>query len=77
LALIVEDEQDTADAYREALRFTGVRALTVPNGREALRRDEELLPDLIILHHRRTFTAASCAVSCARIPTRCRYRSSW
>src|SRR5215218_3523580 len=27
-ALIVEDEQDTADAYREALRFSGVRALT-------------------------------------------------
>ena len=51
-ALIVEDEQDTADAYREALRFTGVRALTVPNGREALRRAEELLPDLIILDYR-------------------------
>lgn len=51
-ALIVEDEQDTADAYREALRFSGVRALTVPNGREALRRAEELLPDLIIVDYR-------------------------
>ena len=51
-ALIVEDEQDTADAYREALRFSGVRALTVPTGREALRRAEELLPDLIILDYR-------------------------
>jgi CheY-like chemotaxis protein len=51
-ALIVEDEQDTADAYREALRFSGVRALTVPNGREALRRAEELIPDLIILDYR-------------------------
>lgn len=51
-ALIVEDEQDTADAYREALRFTGVRALTVQNGREALRRAEELVPDLIILDYR-------------------------
>jgi two-component system phosphate regulon response regulator PhoB len=51
-ALIVEDEQDTADAYREPLRLTGVRALTVPNGREALRRAEELLPDLIILDYR-------------------------
>ena len=51
-ALIVEDEQDTADAYREALRFSGVRALTVPTGRDALRRAEELIPDLIILDYR-------------------------
>jgi CheY-like chemotaxis protein len=51
-ALIVEDEQDTADAYREALRYSGVRALTVLNGREALRRAEELVPDLIILDYR-------------------------
>src|SRR5215218_8479395 len=51
-ALIVEDEQDTADAYREALRFSGIRALTVPNGGDALRRAEELIPDLIILDYR-------------------------
>jgi CheY-like chemotaxis protein len=51
-ALIVEDEQDTADAYREALRFSGVRALTVPNGHDALRRAGELIPDLIILDYR-------------------------
>jgi CheY-like chemotaxis protein len=51
-ALIVEDEQDTADVYREALRFSGVRALTVANGREALRRAGELLPDLIVLDYR-------------------------
>jgi CheY-like chemotaxis protein len=51
-ALIVEDEQDTADAYREALRFSGVRALTVPTGRDAMRRVEELMPDLIILDYR-------------------------
>ena len=51
-ALIVEDEQDTADAYREALRFSGVRALIVANGRDAMRRAEELIPDLIILDYR-------------------------
>ena len=51
-ALIVEDEPDTADAYREALRMDGVRALTVLNGRDALRRAEELIPDLIILDYR-------------------------
>jgi CheY-like chemotaxis protein len=51
-ALIVEDEPDTAEAYREALRFHGVRALTVLNGRDALRRAEELIPDLIILDYR-------------------------
>ena len=51
-ALIVEDEQDTADAYREALRFSNVRALTVPTGRDALRLANELVPDLIILDYR-------------------------
>jgi CheY-like chemotaxis protein len=51
-ALIVEDEPDTADAYREALRFSGVRALTVATGRDALRRAWELVPDLIILDYR-------------------------
>jgi len=50
--LIVEDELDTADAYREALRFTGMRGLIVPNGRDALRHAEELIPDLIILDYR-------------------------
>ena len=40
------------DAYREALRFSGVRALTVPTGRDAMRRVEELIPDLIILDYR-------------------------
>ena len=51
-ALIVEDEQDTADAYREALKFSGVRALTVLNGRDAMRHANDLLPDLIILDYR-------------------------
>jgi hypothetical protein len=50
--LMVEDEQDTADACREALRFSGVRAPTVPIGRNAVRRGTELQPDLIILDYR-------------------------
>src|SRR5262245_47783552 len=33
--------------WREALRFSGVRALTVPTGREGMRRVEELIPDLL------------------------------
>jgi DNA-binding response OmpR family regulator len=51
-ALIVEDESDTADAYREALRFSGVRALSAATGREAIKHASELLPDLIILDYR-------------------------
>jgi CheY-like chemotaxis protein len=51
-ALIVENEIDTADAYREALRFCGVRALSAHTGREAIRHASELLPDLIILDYR-------------------------
>jgi CheY-like chemotaxis protein len=51
-ALIVEDEPDTADAYREALRLTGVRALAVRTGRDGLKHALELRPDLIILDYR-------------------------
>jgi CheY-like chemotaxis protein len=51
-ALIVEDEIDTAEAYREALRFQNVRALSVPTGTEALKYAVELLPDLVILDYR-------------------------
>jgi CheY-like chemotaxis protein len=51
-ALIVEDEIDTADAYREALRVSGVRALSAQTGREAIRLASELLPDLMILDYR-------------------------
>ena len=50
--LIVEDEPDTADAYREALRFIDVRSLPVATGREALRHAADLVPDLIILDYR-------------------------
>ena len=51
-ALIVEDEQDTADAYREALKLTGIRALAVATGLDAMRHAVDLLPDLIILDYR-------------------------
>jgi CheY-like chemotaxis protein len=51
-ALIVEDERDTADAYREALRISGIRALSVHTGRDAIRCAGELEPDLVILDYR-------------------------
>ena len=51
-ALIVEDERDTAEAYREALKLTGVRALTAMTGHDAYRHATELTPDLIILDYR-------------------------
>ena len=51
-ALIVEDQPDTAGAYREAMRLSGIRALAVGTGREALPHAAELLPDLIVLDYR-------------------------
>ena len=50
--LIVEDDADNCDAYIEALKSIGVRALGVPTGGEALRLARSLTPDLIVIDHR-------------------------
>lgn len=51
-ALVVEDEQGNCDAFAEALRSVGIRALGVNRGMEAVRLAKALAPDLIIVDHR-------------------------
>ena len=51
-ALIVDDDEDNCDAFAEALKSVGIRALGVTRGFEGLRLARALAPDLIIIDHR-------------------------
>jgi CheY-like chemotaxis protein len=51
-ALVVDDDADNCDAFAEALKSVGIRALGVHSGREGLRLAKALAPDLIVLDHR-------------------------
>lgn len=51
-ALVVEDDQDNCEAFAEALKSVGIRALGVGCGMEALRLAKALAPDLIVVDHR-------------------------
>ena len=50
--LIVEDDEDSAEAYAEALRSVGIRALGVPNGVDAVKLSRRLVPDLVVVDYR-------------------------
>ena len=51
-ALIVDDDEDNCDAFAEALKSVGIRALAVTRGLEGLRLAKALAPDLIVIDHR-------------------------
>ena len=51
-ALVVEDDQDNCEAFAEALKSVGIRALGVGCGIEALRLAKSLAPDLIVIDYR-------------------------
>lgn len=51
-ALVVEDDPDSCEAFTEALKSIGVRAMGVGNGHEAVRLAKALTPDLIIIDYR-------------------------
>ena len=51
-ALIVDDDEDNCDAFTEALKSVGIRALAVTRGLDGLRLAKALAPDLIIIDHR-------------------------
>ncbi len=51
-ALVVEDDADNCEAFAEALKSVGFRALGVSCGQDALRLARELAPDLIVIDHR-------------------------
>lgn len=50
-ALVVEDDPDSCEAFTEALKSIGVRAMGLANGREAVRLAKALTPDLIIVDY--------------------------
>ena len=51
-ALVIEDDPDSCDAFTEALKGIGVRAMGVNTGREGLRLAKTLTPDLIVVDYR-------------------------
>jgi CheY-like chemotaxis protein len=51
-ALVVEDDQGNCEAFAEALKSVGFRALGVSRGLEAVRLAKALAPDLIVIDHR-------------------------
>ena len=51
-ALVVEDDPDSRDAYTDALRSMGVRAMGVTSGQEGVRFAKTLTPDLIVVDYR-------------------------
>ena len=51
-ALVIEDDRDNRDAFREALRLSGMRALGCSHGSEGLALARELAPDLIVIDYR-------------------------
>lgn len=51
-ALVVEDDVDNCEAFAEALKSVGIRALGVNRGLEAERLARALSPDLIVVDYR-------------------------
>ena len=51
-ALVVEDDPDSCDAFTEALKNIGVRAMGVGSGQEAVRLAKALTPDLLVVDYR-------------------------
>ncbi len=49
LALIIEDNLDTGQLYEDILHMEGFETESIPDGRRALARLGEIIPDLIIL----------------------------
>ena len=49
LILIVDDYEDNRDMYSQYLQFTGLRVAEAANGKEALAKTAELMPDLIVM----------------------------
>jgi two-component system, cell cycle response regulator DivK len=49
LVLIVDDYEDNRDMYSQFLQFAGLRVAEAANGREALDKTTELMPDLIVM----------------------------
>ena len=49
LVLIVDDYEDNREMYSQYLQFAGMRVAEAANGKEALSKTTELMPDLIVM----------------------------
>ena len=49
LILVVDDYEDNRDMYSQYLQFAGLRVAEAANGKEALAKTAELMPDLIVM----------------------------
>ncbi|MBM4443133.1 MAG: response regulator [Candidatus Rokubacteria bacterium] len=49
LILVVDDYDDNREMYASYLEFSGLRVAEAVNGREALAKTAELMPDLIVM----------------------------
>ena len=49
LVLIVDDYEDNREMYSQYLQFAGLRVAEAANGKEALSKTTELMPDLIVM----------------------------
>lgn len=49
LILVVDDYEDNRDMYSQYLQFAGMRVAEAANGKEALSKTAELMPDLIVM----------------------------
>jgi len=49
LVLIVDDYQDNREMYSQFLAFAGLRVAEAADGREALAKTAELMPDLVVM----------------------------
>jgi len=49
LALVIEDDQDQADIFAYALEMAEFETETIPDGRAALERLAQVVPDLVVL----------------------------
>jgi CheY-like chemotaxis protein len=49
LVLIVDDYDDNREMYSSYLEFSGMRVAEAANGKEALAKTAELMPDLIVM----------------------------
>jgi two-component system cell cycle response regulator DivK len=49
LILVVDDYEDNREMYSQYLEFTGLRVAEAANGKEALAKAAEVMPDLIVM----------------------------
>ena len=49
LILLVDDYEDNRDMYSQFLQFAGLRVMEAANGKEALSKTAEFMPDLIVM----------------------------